>query len=110
MPSSYRRYAVDYDGDGAIDLLGSPADAIGSVASYMKAFGWVPGERQLRRCGWRRAATLNSSADWSEFTTCRTCKAKVWCSRVGTRRPARFDLRVAHSRQAIEIRGGLHQL
>ncbi len=44
MPSSYRRYAVDYDGDGAIDLLGSPADAIGSVASYMKAFGWVPGE------------------------------------------------------------------
>jgi membrane-bound lytic murein transglycosylase B len=44
MPSSYRRYAVDYDGDGAIDLLGSPADAIGSIASYMKAYGWVPGE------------------------------------------------------------------
>jgi membrane-bound lytic murein transglycosylase B len=44
MPSSYRRYAVDYDGDGAIDLLGSPADAIGSIASYMKAFGWVSGE------------------------------------------------------------------
>lgn len=44
MPSSYRKYAVDYDGDGAIDLLRSPADAIGSVASYMKAFGWVPGE------------------------------------------------------------------
>jgi membrane-bound lytic murein transglycosylase B len=44
MPSSYRRYAVDYDGDGAIDLIGSPADAIGSIASYMKAFGWAPGE------------------------------------------------------------------
>jgi membrane-bound lytic murein transglycosylase B len=44
MPSSYRKYAVDYDGDGAIDLLGSPADAIGSIASYMKAFGWVSGE------------------------------------------------------------------
>jgi len=44
MPSSYRRYAVDFDDDGAIDLLGSPADAIGSVASYMKAFGWVPNE------------------------------------------------------------------
>ncbi len=44
MPSSYRRYAVDYDGDGAIDLLRSPADAIGSIGSYMKAFGWVPGE------------------------------------------------------------------
>jgi membrane-bound lytic murein transglycosylase B len=44
MPSSYRRYAVDFDGDGAIDLLRSPADAIGSIASYMKAFGWVTGE------------------------------------------------------------------
>jgi membrane-bound lytic murein transglycosylase B len=44
MPSSYRRYAVDFDRDGAIDLLGSPQDAIGSIASYMKAFGWVPGE------------------------------------------------------------------
>jgi membrane-bound lytic murein transglycosylase B len=44
MPSSYRRYAVDYDDDGTIDLLGSASDAIGSIASYMKAFGWVPGE------------------------------------------------------------------
>jgi membrane-bound lytic murein transglycosylase B len=44
MPSSYRRYAVDYDGDGVIDLLGSASDAIGSVASYLKAFGWVAGE------------------------------------------------------------------
>jgi len=44
MPSSYRRYAVDYDGDGTIDLLGSAADAIGSIASYMKAFGWTSGE------------------------------------------------------------------
>ena len=44
MPSSYRRYAVDYDDDGTIDLLGSATDAIGSIASYMKAFGWVPNE------------------------------------------------------------------
>ncbi|MBC8026613.1 MAG: lytic murein transglycosylase B [Steroidobacteraceae bacterium] len=44
MPSSYRRYAVDFDGDGVIDLLRSPADAIGSIASYIKAFGWVVGE------------------------------------------------------------------
>ncbi len=44
MPSSYRKYAVDYDRDGAIDLRGSPADAIGSVANYIKAFGWIPGQ------------------------------------------------------------------
>jgi membrane-bound lytic murein transglycosylase B len=35
---------VDFDGDGVIDLVGSPADAIGSIASYIKAFGWVVGE------------------------------------------------------------------
>jgi membrane-bound lytic murein transglycosylase B len=44
MPSSYRRHAVDYDHDEVIDLIGSPADAIGSVASYLKAYGWKEGE------------------------------------------------------------------
>jgi membrane-bound lytic murein transglycosylase B len=40
MPSSARRYAVDFDGSGGIDLRRSAADAIGSVASYLKAHGW----------------------------------------------------------------------
>lgn len=40
MPSSYRRYALDFDGDGNADLSGSVADAIGSVANYLKSFGW----------------------------------------------------------------------
>jgi len=43
MPSSWVKYAVDFDGDGAIDLWGSPADVIGSVANYFKAFNWQPG-------------------------------------------------------------------
>ncbi|MHB1248589.1 MAG: lytic murein transglycosylase B [Polaromonas sp.] len=43
MPSSWIKYAVDFDGDGSIDLWNSPADAIGSVASYFKAFGWQRG-------------------------------------------------------------------
>ena len=43
MPSSWAKFAVDFDGDGHIDLLTSPADAIGSVANYFKAFGWQPG-------------------------------------------------------------------
>ncbi len=43
MPSSWVRWAVDFDGDGRIDLRRSPADAIGSVASYFKAHGWQTG-------------------------------------------------------------------
>lgn len=44
MPSSYRRYAVDHNGNGKIDLLLEPEDAIGSVANYLKQFGWRSGE------------------------------------------------------------------
>ena len=40
MPSSYRRYAVDFDKDGKVDLSGSAVDAIGSVANYLKGYGW----------------------------------------------------------------------
>jgi len=43
MPTSWARWALDYDGDGRIDLWRSPADVIGSVANYFKAFGWQPG-------------------------------------------------------------------
>ena len=43
LPSSVRNYAVDFDGDGQIDRLNSPADAIGSVARYMQMHGWETG-------------------------------------------------------------------
>lgn len=43
MPSSWVRYAIDFDGDDKIDLINSPADAIGSVAHYLQAFGWQTG-------------------------------------------------------------------
>ena len=45
MPGSYRKFAVDFDGDGAIDLRASAADAIGSVANFLARHGWRRGER-----------------------------------------------------------------
>jgi membrane-bound lytic murein transglycosylase B len=40
MPSSQRRYAVDFDGDDRIDLRNSTSDAIGSVARFLQQHGW----------------------------------------------------------------------
>jgi membrane-bound lytic murein transglycosylase B len=47
MPSSARRYAVDFDGNGAVDLRRSAVDAIGSVANFLKEHGWQPGTAVL---------------------------------------------------------------
>ena len=44
MPSSVLRYGIDFDDDEHVDLHGSPADVIGSVAHYLAQFGW---ERDL---------------------------------------------------------------
>ena len=40
MPSSFRKYAVDYDGDGFHDIWNNVGDVAASVANYMKAHGW----------------------------------------------------------------------
>ena len=40
LPSSRRRFAIDFDDDGRIDLDASPADAIGSVANFLAGHGW----------------------------------------------------------------------
>lgn len=44
MPSTYARIAVDFDGDGRRDLVGSIPDALGSTANYLKQAGWQTGE------------------------------------------------------------------
>ena len=47
MPTSYQRYAVDFDGDGQRDLVNSVADAIGSVGNYLAEHGWQRGAAVL---------------------------------------------------------------
>jgi peptidoglycan lytic transglycosylase B len=61
MPGSYRRFAVDYDGDGQINLATSPADAIGSIGNFLKSHGWVRGEpvaygAEVSGDAWRKLA------------------------------------------------------
>ena len=64
MPSSYREYAIDFDGDGLIDIWANPVDAIGSVANYFKRHGWRTGEQVV--------AAATAEADVSEEWYVRT--------------------------------------
>ena len=69
MPSSYRAYAVDYDGDGVADIWKNPVDAIGSVANYFARHGWKSGEAIASR------ATI--SDDYNQEIVNKTIKPKL---------------------------------
>lgn len=47
MPGSYREFAIDFDGDGHVDLWTSPADIVGSVGSYLARHDWQRGQPVL---------------------------------------------------------------
>jgi hypothetical protein len=44
LATNYERFAVDFDGDGRRDLIGSTADVLASTANYLRAYGWRAGE------------------------------------------------------------------
>lgn len=59
MPSTYARIAVDFDGDGRRDLVGSIPDALASTANYLKRSGWRTGQ------SWGREVVLPDGFDTS---------------------------------------------
>lgn len=59
MPSTYRAYAMDGDGDGRKDIWNSLPDAFSSAANYLNELGWRGGEK------WGREVRLPKGFDWS---------------------------------------------
>lgn len=59
MPSTFRKHAVDYDGDGRRDIWQQPGDVFASAAKYLATIGWVRGQ------DWGREVVLPASLDRS---------------------------------------------
>lgn len=78
MPSVFRRYAVDDDGDGRRDLWTSRRDALASAANYLKQAGWQSGFR------WGREVGLPEGFDYSGAATKPTRPLAAW-SKAGVR-------------------------
>lgn len=60
MPTTFKAYAVDGDGDGKIDIVNSVPDAIFSAANYLSEMGWNPNVK------WGREVKLTKSISWDE--------------------------------------------
>lgn len=74
MPSSYLKYAVDFDGDGRRDIWSSHADVFGSIGNYLAINGWVPGQTWGRKVTLPSDTTLLSEEAVLRTTGCRAVK------------------------------------
>jgi membrane-bound lytic murein transglycosylase B len=72
MPGNYRRFAVDGDGDGKIDLWNSVPDALTSAANFLKSLGWQAGER------WGREVILPENFSYLELVEKRQRSLSEW--------------------------------
>ena len=68
MPSTFRHFGIDYDGDGLVDLWNSLPDALASAANYLSAEGWNPD------IGWGREVLLPKKFDWNLIEQKRTLR------------------------------------
>jgi membrane-bound lytic murein transglycosylase B len=75
MPTSFKRYAVDFDGDGRRDVIDSPADLIASTANNLKTDGWIPGQ------SWGYEVMLPQGFNFMLADTGKTMTVKEWRTR-----------------------------
>lgn len=61
LPSNYLKHAVDFDGDGRRDIWTSPADALASIAAFLRSLGWNPA------LSWGYAVTLPPGYDLARY-------------------------------------------
>lgn len=85
MPSSFRRYAVDEDGDGRRNIWDSTADVMGSIANYLAKHEWTPDQ------SWGRAVQLPQGFDRGLVSLDIEKPVAEW-QRLGVRRPGGGDL------------------
>jgi lytic murein transglycosylase len=80
MPTSFKRYAVDFDGDGRRDVVDSVPDLIASTANNLKKDGWMNGQP------WGYEVVVPQGFDYLHADRARTLTMREW-ERAGMRRP-----------------------
>ena len=99
MPSSWERFAVDFDGDGKKNLWGEdPADALASTANYLRFWGWTKGQP------WGVEVSLPDGFDYDQ-TTERVVKPVGDWQAMGVRTVSGADL-PDHGSGSILLPGG----
>lgn len=99
MPSNYKRYGVDGDGDGRIDLWNSTTDALTSAANFLQQLGWQAGQR------WGREVSLPRDFDYRLAGIKSPRPLSEW-QRLGVRHAAGGTLPVADFDAALIVPAG----
>ena len=99
MPSSFKRYAVDFDGDGRRDVVDSIPDVIASTANNLKTDGWVAGQR------WGYEVVLPSGFDFLLTDRSRQMTLRQW-EDLGVRRAGDGSFRESDARAYLLMPAG----
>jgi membrane-bound lytic murein transglycosylase B len=99
MPSSYKRFAVDFDGDGRRDVVASVPDLIASTANNLKRDRWAVGQP------WGYEVVLPQGFDYHLADGARMMTLREW-ERLGVTRPGNQPLPQSAARASLSLPGG----